>query len=100
MHPHVTMMQASNPRLIDKESETEGEQLRKRPHGWSGWGSRNSNPGSGAPPGTHGDLLSSDTWGAEKWGFDIKLKYFLGTLECLKLSAMKDQCVLLWAFGF
>lgn len=57
-------------------------------------------PGSGAPPGTQGDQLPSDTWGAEKWGFDIKLKYFLGTLECLKLSAMKHQCVLLWAFGF
>lgn len=35
---------------------------------------------------------------AGKWGFDIKLKYSLGTPEHLKLFSAKDQLFCFWFF--
>ena len=35
---------------------------------------------------------------AEKWGFDIKLEYSLGTPERLKLFLVKDRLFWFWIF--
>lgn len=44
-----------------------------------------------------GDQLSSDARGSRQLGFEVKLKYSLGTPEYLKLFLVKDQ-LCFWFF--